>query len=91
MELEKLVEAISQQFVNLNTLHLDRMEEIKDSRLRCLSRLPKLDIPWLEGYRCRCEPFGGVAMPKRAQYEILLEFDRCWDKGISIANSSHKT
>ena len=29
IELEKLVEVISQQFINLNALHLDRMEELK--------------------------------------------------------------
>ena len=42
MELEKLVEAISQQFVNLNTLHLDRIEIFAEDGLCSLSTLPNL-------------------------------------------------
>ena len=41
--------------------------------------LSQLDTLELDGkrdcYRCRCETFGGVAAPERAQPEMLLVFD----------------
>ena len=79
IKLEKLVEVISQQFVNLNTLHLDRMENFTDDGLCSLSMLPNLtNLSLMENWKVTdagCEPFGDVAMPKRDQSEMLLGFD----------------
>ena len=49
IKLKKLVEVISQQFVNLNTLDLDRMMNTPDDGLSCLSTLPNLTYLSLSG------------------------------------------
>ena len=48
MKLEKLVEVIPQQFVNLNTLHLNIIEDFAEDGLCSLSTLPNLTyLSWI--------------------------------------------